>query len=494
MKYGIGGNIYDLIKSLYSKSACAVKIGNCKTDHFKYHRGVRQGCVISPVLFNLFVNELLPLSFDPNKCDPFTLPNGQKLNCLLYADDLVILSRSKQGLTNCLKTLETFNAKWLINVKLKKTKVHIFKKSGRKSKDVSFSINNCLIEIVQEYTYLGVKITSSGSFDLCQKALAEKSLNAFYKIHKQLNFSSLPLKSAQKIFDAAIVPILTYGCEVWGMFIKMDFEKWDKTATEKVHLRFCKAFLGLNRKASNHAARAELGRFPLQIVIVKHILNYIIYLNSKDNNSIVKQMFLMSQESVFDCPNSYSGKLRNLFALLNSTSSRNPSCLTKELVSQLVLELKTKYEDFWLKKTKSSTKLDFYRKFKQRIEAEAYLDIRLPNKIKSSYAKFRTSNHPLAVETQRYCSLNIPRIKRLCNFCNMNEVEDEFHLLFSCEIYTSFRHALFQKLRSIISNLNVDNKEEFTKQIFCTTDNKAIFYISNYIFKCISKRKSLPLQ
>ena len=148
-----------------------------------------------------------------------------------------------------------------------------------------------------------------------------------------------------------------------------------------VHLRFCKAFLGLNRKASNHAARAEMGRFPLQIVIV----NYIIYLNSKDNNSIVKQMFLMSQESVFDCPNSYSGKLRNLFALLNSTSSRNPSCLTKELVSKLVLELKTKYEDFWLKKTKSSTKLDFYRKFKQRIEAEAYLDIRLPNKIKSSY-------------------------------------------------------------------------------------------------------------
>ena len=93
----------------------------------------------------------------------------------------------------------------------------------------------------------------------------------------------------------------------------------------------------------------------------------------------------------------------------------------------------------------------------------------------------------------RYCSLNITRIKRLCNFCNKNEVEDEFHLLFSCEIYTSFRHALFQKLRSIISNLNVDNKEEFTKQIFCTTDNKAIFYISNYICKCISKRKSLPL-
>ena len=63
------------------------------------------------------------------------------------------------------------------------------------------------------------------------------------------------------------------------MFIKMDFEKWDKTATVKVHLRFCKTFLGLNIKASIHAALAEMGRFPLQIVI----LHYAIYLHLKDS-------------------------------------------------------------------------------------------------------------------------------------------------------------------------------------------------------------------
>ena len=44
----------------------------------------------------------------------------------------------------------------------------------------------------------------------------------------------------------------------------------------------------------------------------------------------------------------------------------------------------------------------------------------------------------------RYCSLNIPRIKRLCNFCNKNEVEDEFHLHFSCEIYTSLDMHFFK--------------------------------------------------
>ena len=75
-------------------------------------RGVRQGCILSPLLFNLFINEL-PLSFNASNIDPFTLPNGTKLNSLLYADDLVILSKSKTGLDNCLKVLECFNAKWL---------------------------------------------------------------------------------------------------------------------------------------------------------------------------------------------------------------------------------------------------------------------------------------------------------------------------------------------------------------------------------------------
>ena len=138
LRYGIGGNISSLIKSLYSKTTCSIKINKSKTDAFQYQRGVRQGCILSPLLFNLFINEL-PLSFNQSpQCDPFTLPNGTKLNCLLYADDLVILSRSKQGLKNCLQKLEIFNSKWLLEVNHKKTKIMIFQKTGKKAKNICF--------------------------------------------------------------------------------------------------------------------------------------------------------------------------------------------------------------------------------------------------------------------------------------------------------------------------------------------------------------------
>ena len=62
----------------------------------------------------------------------------------------------------------------------------MFHKTGRKTKNVSFSINNHPLEIVQELTYLGVKITTSGSFILCRKTLAEKGLKALYKFRNKL--------------------------------------------------------------------------------------------------------------------------------------------------------------------------------------------------------------------------------------------------------------------------------------------------------------------
>ena len=77
----IGGRFYDLIKDLYSNTQCAVKISDHRTPFFSYDRGVRQGCVFSPILFNIFIDEL-PKLFEKTNLDPFLLP--KELNSVVF--------------------------------------------------------------------------------------------------------------------------------------------------------------------------------------------------------------------------------------------------------------------------------------------------------------------------------------------------------------------------------------------------------------------------
>ena len=83
---------------------------------------------------------------------------------------------------------------------------------------------------------------------------------------------------------------------MWGVFLKSDFRSWKDSGIEKTHLHFCKRYLEVLYKSSNVACRAELGRFPLIIDINKNILNYVHYLQRKDENSIVKQSLRISAD------------------------------------------------------------------------------------------------------------------------------------------------------------------------------------------------------
>ena len=114
----IGGKFYDLINNLYSNTQCAIKYSNHRTAFFPYKKGVRQGCILSPLLFNFYINEL-PKIFQNTSSDPFVLPDGTTVSSLIYADDLVILSKSKNSLQNCLNKLHEWSKKWLMEINMK---------------------------------------------------------------------------------------------------------------------------------------------------------------------------------------------------------------------------------------------------------------------------------------------------------------------------------------------------------------------------------------
>ena len=111
----ITGNFLNTLKDMYRKTECAVKMGNRTTQYFKCKKGVRQGDPLSPLLFNIFINGIFDRLAE-GECDPVTLNELDKINALAYADDIVLLSTSKNGLQKALNTVQQYCKDWRLKV------------------------------------------------------------------------------------------------------------------------------------------------------------------------------------------------------------------------------------------------------------------------------------------------------------------------------------------------------------------------------------------
>ncbi len=188
---------------------------------------MRQGCSLSPTLFNIYINQLAN-ALEHSPTQGLTL-HDTEIKCLLYADDLVLLSPTKEGLQDSLNLLEDYCQTWALTVNPQKTKVMIFQKRSRpQGLTHTFTQNHWNHKT---YTYLGLKITSTGNFTLAVKELKEK-----VKI-------DIPVQIWLRLFKAVIEPIALYGSEVWGPSIKFDFVNWEKHPIETLHLDVCKRIL-----------------------------------------------------------------------------------------------------------------------------------------------------------------------------------------------------------------------------------------------------------
>ena len=231
---------------------------------------------MSPTLFNIYIDELA--NSLQNSDGPGLMLQDTEVKCLLFADDLVLLSPTQQGLQHHLNILENFCQTWALKINPQKTKVLIFQKcSGLQGKTINFKIGNTKIDQTNNYTYLGITLTPTGNFGLAVKELKEKAKRAFYAIKKSIKLE-LPIRIWIKIFHSVIEPIALYGSEVWGPVTHNEFPNIDKHPTEALHAEFCKSILRVQRKTPNNACRAELGQYPLIITIQKRALTFGQYL------------------------------------------------------------------------------------------------------------------------------------------------------------------------------------------------------------------------
>eukprot|EP00732_Lithocolla_globosa_P000925 Lithocolla_globosa_v1_NODE_369_length_4280_cov_26.823000.p1 type:complete len:232 gc:universal NODE_369_length_4280_cov_26.823000:2348-3043(+) len=118
-KIDILGEVFFLsIKSLYQNAKSAVRLNGMLTDWFPIEKGVKQGCLLSPLLFSMYINDLildLRATSAGIKIDSDTI-----ISSIFYADDIVLLAESESDLQLLLNTTHSWCQKWRMQINEKK--------------------------------------------------------------------------------------------------------------------------------------------------------------------------------------------------------------------------------------------------------------------------------------------------------------------------------------------------------------------------------------
>ena len=177
-QYGVKGKFFKVIKSMYSSIKSCVKIDERSiTEMFSCTKGIRQGDGLSPVLFSLFMNDL-PQYFREHHC-PGVMLGSHSLNFLMYADDLLVLSPSPEGLQKSINVIEKNAEEWKLKVNTKKSNIIIFSGNSQTKNNETFKHGSETLPIVDKQTYLGLEMTSSGRYTYARDILSKKANKNF---------------------------------------------------------------------------------------------------------------------------------------------------------------------------------------------------------------------------------------------------------------------------------------------------------------------------
>ena len=253
---GINGFFLRNITAMYEKNRYSIKLKNGFIDPIDSNLGLKQGCPLSPMLFNLYIDDVENI-FD-DLCDPIDFQN-ENIYHFLYADDLVLISNSADGLQRSLNKLSGYANHKCLTISIKKSKTMIFNLSGRHIKKL-FTIEGKTLESVNTFCYLGFEVKPSGTVKHAMNTLNEKAKKALRPLMCAIARFNIPAKTAIRLFHTFISPIILYNVENWGLLTDKKLENFtemrlfndtNESKTDLIHRRLLKCIMGVSRSCPN---------------------------------------------------------------------------------------------------------------------------------------------------------------------------------------------------------------------------------------------------
>ena len=216
--FNIEEGLTQCIEALYKNASSAVLLGSQVGDYFKTPVGVRQGCLLSPVLFNLFLENIMRETLDDFA--PSVTIGGRPLCNLRFADDIDLIAGSNQELQDLTERLTTRATAHGMEVSSEKSKVMV---NSNEDKKANIVMNGERLEEVEKFKYLGAYIAKDGHSSAEVKTRLAMAASSMARLQQIWKSNDISFTSKFQLYRSLILSIALYGCESWTL--SKDLEK-----------------------------------------------------------------------------------------------------------------------------------------------------------------------------------------------------------------------------------------------------------------------------
>lgn len=275
---GVPTKLISLIKSLYHQATCRILHERKLSKQISVGIGVRQGCVLSPLLFNIVLDTIMTKAMQDGRGIRWGLHGS--LSDLDYADDICIMTHSFDDMTAKLQQLSDITEEAGLKINIGKTKT-LRINAARQEK---FHINNHELEDVHSFCYLGSIITNTGGSKDDIENRVIKARQTFGRLKSVWSSRTLSRRVKLKIFETNVKSILLYGCETWNAAPR-DILKLQVFANQCLR-RIMRIFWP--NVITNNRLWAETKQHPVATEIKKRKWNWIGHILRRPSNDITR--------------------------------------------------------------------------------------------------------------------------------------------------------------------------------------------------------------